>query len=87
MTNDMTNHAFMATKLLNKCDVCNSWFWCGRACGRAPEKALASVVITDDVTDSASPTYKYRDPVKWRAYMKEYMRKRRAKSGDNADDC
>lgn len=85
----------MAKKLTHKCDVCNSWFWCGRACGRMPadapffpaeaqpdESGIVSIIVEGQ--PDGSVTYKYRDPEKRRAYMKEYMRKRRAKEAPDA---
>ncbi len=37
---------------------------------KKPKKEVA-------VSKRGPPAYKYRDPDKWRAYMREYMRKRR----------
>jgi hypothetical protein len=51
-------------------------------CVPAVVTAQQTSVGQQEPVDSAKPstgsTYRYRDPEKWRAYMRDYMRKRRA---------
>lgn len=71
------------------CTICRSTRWCGRQCKNAPrtsvthDMANVSQMHEDHMANSsakplglnrASPTYRYRNPTKRRAYMADYMR-------------
>jgi hypothetical protein len=75
----------MTNTLTNWCDRCQRRFMGFHECSAfvpvelkhppatlSPEEAPAA-------KESAGGTYRYRDAEKWRAYMRDYMRKRRGR--------
>lgn len=49
-----------------------------------PVPALKSAGAIPQAADEASPTYRYRDPEVRRAYMRDYMKRKRAKKSSGA---
>ena len=47
---------------------------------RKPVVAVAATADGEQRAGTRETTYKYRDPDKWRAYMRDYMRKHRGKT-------
>lgn len=80
--------------LERRCGVCGSWRWCGRSCGMANGVTITvantpapmantqpdMANVTDDVPGvGPASTYRYRDTEERRTYMRDYMRRRRAR--------
>lgn len=71
---------------MRRCSRCGSFYDGEHGCGLEQSGALAARVahnhqVAGSIPASATNTYRYRDVDKRRTYMRDYMRKRRARSG------
>lgn len=83
-------------RLAERCPVCSSTVWCGRPCLSAPSKLTAPQVneqVNEQTVDAVEERrrknvekalrWRARNSAKYRAYMREYQRKRRKSLTDS----
>jgi hypothetical protein len=63
-----------------KCGMCNSYSWCGNQCKKAPvDVLLEAVAASHSAKEKIYKTQKFNREEYHRNYMRERMRKLRAK--------
>jgi hypothetical protein len=64
-------------RLPDRCGICGASIWCGRPCANRP--ASPNKPEASPNTGSRNARWRDRNLEAYRAYMRDYMRRRRAK--------